>query len=311
MLSIYDLFLTENTSEKLRKTESTDEIVKEFFPSFISSISGNLQTIFPILTDHDKSSSKQFNSHIQNLKTSVYYNEMPQPNAYTIPAIQTNLGAQLVGLRPFTFVYLIYGFAKLKKSQLDAKPSGKSIVFQNKNNINMLMWHTRGLKDMLPEERLRHAVYLHEIGHWVKFKPVFASLSARILNSAFPAMAVPFTILDIAFARSGEWKADKFAADMGYKKELGEALHRIGYTVRTNTNLYTKFNDYFRFGFTKIHNTIDKFLPITGHPSMRKRTQRLEEVMFEGKIKDKLSDLFKPMDELLAKNAKQLFPLAR
>ena len=246
---------------------------------------------------------------------------MVQPNAYTLPSIQTTLGAQVAG---FTgLAYILYGLVKLSKSGLELQSSSKNIIqMANKGNINMLLWQTIGLKDILPEPELRHAIYLHEIGHWVRYEPVFGSIISRIFGDRqnFPILGpliVPLSIVGIVLGRSAEWKADEFAKKAGYGKELAESLRRMGYTVRSNSNIYVKIQDYMRAYWFKIHNVVDKFLPVTIHPSMRKRTAALSEseIINEGIIKDgamfALRTLLSPLDKFISKNVKQLFPMLR
>jgi len=213
-------------------------------------------------------------------------------------------------------IYFIYGILSLSRAQLTAQLRNGRMMFDSKSGVSMSLWQGRGLLQKLEYKHdVIHGFYLHEIGHWVYHRPVFAGLFIFILQSeiAFRYLGLPLAILAIAFGRMGEWRADRFAKEMGHGNELAEALQRMGYGIRTGENRLIWAADYITYLSTKIHNFVDKFLPISTHPSMRKRIDVLadSEQIIEESLLDYIAPRFQPIDKFLTNHIERIFPLVR
>ncbi len=306
------------------------------------------QIMFPAVSLDWPSESKVFNEKFSGLKVNVYQNSMNAPNAYTIPALKTKEGATVatntgsVG----SLIYFIYASKELAKNQLkaQAKSNGK-VLFKAPPKYEMSLWETKGLISLIPEPDIRRAIMLHEVGHWVEYTPI---IICNILNSItiimsliisigvfnhiilpyFFALIIPIVVLSTLYARSAEYKADAFVKRMGYGNELIEGFKRMGYSKRSNVSVLVQLEDMIRVISMKVIDIVDIFLPIFGHPSMRKRIMALKEnniifpnqydIIEEGLLPDinkaliyPLKKLLKPIDDLASKNVKTLFPLAR
>ena len=311
-------------SEDVQQIITKDKSIEYFFPSLYNDIKGSIEVIFPLLTNNNKDEEEELNSKLIDLKTSIYTNNMVSPNAYTLPSIKTIGGSQFISLAslvdvlPATLIYSIYGLYVMSQNPLTAKLSNGKIRFNNNGNINVLMWNTRGLKDVIKDPNIRRGIYLHEIGHWVNYKPHFIKLLLQSVIPLAPVLAIPCVLLGIVYARSAEWKADAFAKSVGYGKELADALDIMSYSVRKNANLYVKLNDYIKIFVLKLQNIVDQYIPLYSHPSTRKRTKVLREdfsQLNENIIVDIILPFVKkgltPLDNLISENLKLLFPLTR
>jgi hypothetical protein len=314
-----------------------DESIKKFFPSLWNAISGDFQTIFPVLTSRIPEEEKLWKGNTKGLNMRVMTNNSNSPNAYTLPAMQSKLGAQAATF--FVPIYILYGFIKLSDADLDGRGVNKKVNIKAPNDLSGLMWETKGLKSLIPEDNLRYAIMLHEIGHWVKYEQPFLSTTMRYVSSIAPPLALPFVIGSILVCRSGEKKADMFVKKVGYGKELSEALSRMGYYKRNDVSAIARLGDHIRVFMLKLQDKIDDYVPfLFSHPSIKKRTTYLKDNLdhaiingdigydeyiielyeldlIEENVKDLLltglSKLFAPIDKLAAKHAKFLFPLSQ
>lgn len=333
MLSIYNI--NEPLFETSDKVKNLDKSIERFFPSLWNSISGNLQYIFPIFTRQNLEEEKIFNDRSSGLKADICINNANYPDAYTIPAVSSKLAAQilLITLLPGMIVYCFYGLKRLSEAQLTAKLKDKKVVFSSPNNFRVLMWETKGLKSFIQSDDLRYAIQLHEIGHWVNYKSGFSTLLIKIIGkfigSLIPILLPPIIIATIVHARSAEWRADKFVKEMGYGKQLSDALEIMGSKRRINVSVLVKLSDIIHNLMSNIYNVLDKYIPITTHPSIEKRRKELQDsnitdiddymnMLYETSIIDftqeKIISLVKPLfsnlDKLLADHVGDIFPLS-
>ncbi|MBT3298857.1 M48 family metalloprotease [archaeon] len=320
-----ELYEGKKLSEETLKVKTTDETIKQFFPSLWNGIKGDIQSIFPIVTKKSNKDTRQFNRIVKNLETNIHGMSHTQPNAYTLPGIGNKYHAQVSMFIPP--VWLLSAIIQLSRSQLKAKVVKNKIIFNNNAKIKMLLWQSKGIIDILgSESRALNAVYLHEIGHWVNYKPVIGAAIMNIMKKLVPALAVVFIVLNIVYARAAEWQADRFAKEVGYGDDLALALTKIGYTVRKDATVLVKIGDYIRLISMKLINIVDDVLPIFSHPSMRNRVKVLQDgIVFESDLKEQLllettitdtlllpiQKLLKPVDKVLGKNVDLLFPFAK
>lgn len=318
------IYEKQNTSDLVTKEK---EALKTFFPSLYRSVKGTIQLILPPWTDPINSENLYFESKTSGLKTNHFLNSSPQPNAYTLPATSTRIGAMAAQLS--SIFYYLYGIIELSNNPISAKvEKNNSIKFSTSFDGRIGIFHTLGLHDMLNKDQ-RFAVSLHEIGHWINYKSSFASLTSifsanfigRLIQITGNTVALyvffPVAIAAIAFSRAAEWRSDAFVKSVGYDKKFVEALDIIGYKKRDTTSIYNKIEDYVRVIFTHIDNIVQTVLPIGLHPSIKARKKALTEsqIVYEGLILDKITDvLLKPcheLDKIISQHVQDLFPLAR
>lgn len=336
MLSIHPLLEKGPLTQDLN-IKNKEESIKKFFPSLWNAISGDFQTIFPVLTNQLPEEEKIWKSNVSGLPMKVMLNNSNSPGAYTLPAMSSKISAQVA---MFTApLYVVYGFIKLSDAGVDGTGSQKKVKMKAPPDLSALMWETKGLKSLMPEDNLRCAVMLHEIGHWVKFEQPFLSNTLNIMANVLPVLAVPFVLGAIMICRSGERKADMFAKKVGYGKELSEALGRVGYYKRYDVSAIARLGDHIRVFMLKLQDKIDKYVPfLYSRPSIKTRKGYLKETLdqhfYNGNIGfneyinelydanlieegfrdlalEGLIKLFAPIDRLVAKHADFFFPLSQ
>jgi Zn-dependent protease with chaperone function len=211
---------------------------------------------------------------------------------------------------------------RLKNFNATAKDK-QNIIFNNPNNLQVAVWLSKGIIGSLSEEE-KTATVLHEIGHWVEFEPLFHE---TIFQHYAPAT---FALLALIKARSGELRADKFAARMGYSEEMEAALKKMNRGIRTNISILGKISDYNNVIHSAIHSYLDKKRGSYTHPNIDERIKNIKNVeeqmkvfeyiiLREEALNEDLSNFFystvklliSPLDKLVAKHVNLLFPLSK
>ncbi len=298
------------------KIISTDEHIKYFFPMLCSSLKGHLEFIFPLLTSVDADDTKYLNTKISGMNTDIYLNNIVDPNAWTIPGVSKVIYAQFLAVPIANTILLISSILNLLKNKIEYKVNGKNLKFTT--TLDCLMWQTRGLKTYVQDPELRYAIWLHEIGHWVKFENTTKILLLAPFT-AIPGLNLIALLIIIALMRANERKADMFVKEVGYGKELSSALEILGYGIVDNATFLLKVDKYIEVAFAKIHDVIDKFIPLTNHPSFKTRISDLQDtyitiygqnILYESILQDTIYPLIKkliePIDKLFSDNA-QIF----
>jgi Zn-dependent protease with chaperone function len=335
MLSIMSDIILQEKEERYIKT--SEAYLKEFFPALWSSIRGNIEMIFPIITTELKRSQRIFYDHSKGLNMRAYKNASNQPNMYTMPAVSHKITMQALGLPaiglPLSLIYFVLALPELNTNDIDIKKSDRRMVeFTSSRKIEIATWETAGLFDIVGRDSDKiFAIQLHETGHWVNWQPVLTSKLFGVLSTNFFKMTplvLLFAILNIVYGRAGEWKADAFAKKAGYGQVLANALDDIGYNVREDADIFIQLLDHMRVIMIRIIDAIDEYLPISTHPSVRRRTailreetdpnlidyEYLNEVEFSSIVDFILKHLSKPLqfiDKVAAKYSHVLFPLSR
>ena len=291
---------------------STDDHIKYFFPMLYSNLKGNIEMIFPIIASLDNEDTSYLNSKTSGLSSEIYLNNITDPNAWTIPGITKPIYAQFIAVPIVNSGIIIYSIMNLLKNKIDYKLVNNNLQFTT--NLNCLMWQTRGLKTYLQDKELRYAIWLHELGHWVKFE------NGKLILLFAPFTAIPIInfiaiIIIIALLRSNEKNADMFVKEVGYGKQLATALETIGYKNIDNATFLIQFSKYIEIMFTKIHDVVDTWLPVTDHPSFKSRISNLREdyitihghnVLYESLLQNTIYPLLKriiePIDKLISDN---------
>jgi len=337
MLPITPLF--DNTNEKYMLNK--DESLKRFFPSLWNAVSGKFQSIFPILTRELPDSKKFWNAHTKGLPSSVMLNNSNSPVSYILPAVSSKISPQSnVITVPF---YIIHGFLKLSTHSFSGRSFQNKIVFNSPSDFKVLMWESKGLRSLLPEEDLRFAIMIHNIGHWVNYGSPVISKLLKISKLILPFLSIPLIIASIMISRVGERSADRFSKEVGYNKELAIALDRIGHYKRYDVSVINKIGDVIRVTMHKVHDAFDKYAPfLYKSPSVKSREFDLKsgqikelqsyyfngiigideyvnelyemDILEEGGLDFILNELAKflsPIDRLAAKHAGHFFPLSQ
>jgi Zn-dependent protease with chaperone function len=271
--------------EAVGEYKDLDEQMSKFFPSIWNDLKGIFQMYFPIASSINSKETQMLTSKIKGLDLEVRINASAGRNAWTLPAVESTGGATaLMVTGPVGLLFFILnGMTKMSKfsNQMftQTKILPNKVVKFPELPVKFLVFETKGmLQDMAPEQRT--AVILHELGHWSYIAPVLQSSTAQLISLVriFPAaapVALPFLIASIAYSREAEWKADSFAKKFGYAKELSDALQQIGLTVRQDVSWYNQVGDWITKLIMTIQNAVDLFLPIMGHPSIKRRKEAL------------------------------------
>lgn len=293
-----------------------------FFPAIWNEIKGSVQMTFPIAsTTRLVIAEKNFKKYVNNLDVEIRLNSNTLRNAWTFPFIQGKGEATLVSLTGW--FGLLYQLVKatdtidLHKSKFkNIKIDSNGVVQFPTIPINFLSFITKGLYADL-DEREVVAVELHEIGHWVKHEPIVGMMTLAALRpflSVIPAFAFLLTIMIIINAREAEYEADAFTKECGFAKDQVRALTRITSSIRSNVSFWIKLQDLLNKVFTSVHNVVDKFLPISHHPSLLKRKAALgESYLAEGIIPDQVMQSIQKkcheIDKMLAPKLHMIFPM--
>jgi len=310
---IYTSNLFEELLGRQREIKNLDESMKYFFPSLWNAILGDIESIFPIITDIDKEDTDYLNSKTTGIDFKVYLNNDINPNAWTFPGISNVLYVQLLHVPIANLVVVFSTIIRQMLEKINFNVKNDKINFISKIN-NAIMWETKGLKSIVQDKDIRFSIMLHEIGHWVKFE---AGLIATLIRPliAIPLLNYIFIIIIIALIRSNEKQADRFVKEVGYGNQLAEALDIIGYANIRDVSINVKLNRMINIIFVKIHDVIDKYIPLSTHPSIKTRISNLSDnyiniygnnIIYENMIMDTIAPLIKklisPIDSLLADN---------
>lgn len=334
MITIYDFLLEQELDMKKLKIMNTEESLRTFFPYLFNSIKGNIQFFFPNFTGESPRLSKIWKEHVTGIDIITGDVASPIPNAFTIPGIPSK-GKSVILSIPIIRLYILNYMMTQSTRKITGTPgkNGQVIIKSNTPNVRLVSWSTKGLNGMLDDRELL-SVHLHELGHWANVDPVINSAISRIVSNIFltvPVISIPLYIYSIYNGRLGEWAADGFAKNCGYGQELSNALVKLGYRQRSNISILGKIDDIFNRIFIKIHNIVDTILPITIHPSVKKRVTKLREcnfnsmdendirilneVILEGMVSDKATSIlratFEPLDKIFAKNVNVLTPYGK
>lgn len=305
---------------KIIKMENTEEELKHFFPYLMNSISSSTDYIFPEATKNRKDQEVFIQPKMKNLTINIFENRSPSLNAYTIPMLQSPREFDNLRKRSALFHAIL---AKESLKNFNATGKNGIVTFNNPKKIQVCMWMTKGFIGSFSEEE-KIAVALHEIGHWVEFEPLFNS---TIFSHFAPST---FALLALIKARAGETRADKFAARVGYGDGLISTLNKFDNGVRTNISVLGKISDYLRVISSTSANKEDQIYQHNVHPNTQQRIDDIKNVEEQVKVLESLIKyddilneglseflygtfklLISPLDKLVAKHAKLLFPLSK
>jgi Zn-dependent protease with chaperone function len=335
LISDYKHFLQESILNKNRiliteadETElDKDKFQKQMqwlFPSIWNEIKGSVQMAIPIAsTTRLTQEEKIFKQYVNNIDIEVRLNSHTMRNAWTYPFIQSRGAATLASLTGWLGILyqLISACTIIEKNKTlftKVEVDSSGIIQFPDIPVHFLSFITKGLYTDL-NERETVAILLHEIGHWIKHIPIVSMLTYEAMKpffSAVPPLAFALVILIIIQARKAEYEADKFVKECGFAKELASGLTRVTSTVRPDVSFWVKISDFLGKIFTLIHNIVDKYLPITSHPSLPKRISALEikeQFILEQAVPERILLILKSkcneLDRVLAPKLQALFPM--
>lgn len=312
-----------NLNEKyLIKLENTDEELRYFFPYLMNKINSKQDYLYPQFTKRRPDQELIIQPKLKNLTIKIYEDRNPSFDAYTIPMIQDSRDLISPDKRTALF-FSIINKNSLKNFNAVAKDK-ENIIFNNPNNLQIAVWMSKGIIGSSLTESEKTAIILHEIGHWVEFEPLFQE---TIFQYYAPAT---FALLAVIKARTGELRADKFAARMGYSEEMEIVLKKTTRGVRSNISILGKISDYNNVIHSAIHSYLDKKRGSYTHPNIDERIRNIKNVEEQMKVFDHilfreealnedLSNFFystvklliSPLDKLVAKHVNLLFPLSK
>jgi len=303
-----------------------DKQMKWFMPVVWNDIKGGVNMVLPLTTSRIKKEEDMLRKYIKNLDMEVRLHSGSIRTAYTYPAMRTTTQAALSSLKIIGALYFIHKSGKLMRDEKifdkAISKNGIAIFPKEAQKFKILVFVTKGLLTTL-DEKERVAVILHEIGHWARVERLKDSAAEGIaggLGVSIPFLA-PFAfillVLSIADRRAAEYEADRFAKKLGYGIELKSALDKLSIVVRKKVSFLIKMTDVIQRIFVKIHNFVDKFLPTTLYPSIKKRKAALSDwILIEDDIKkslnqskNKVRPLFRIIDGILSKILKYIFPI--
>jgi len=192
----------------------------------------------------DKELTKYANLKLSNVEIQVYLSNSNIVNAWTFPGVDSF--EDFITNPDKT---LIKAYQKMQK--------------RNHKNMKVAVVVTRGLKKILTTREI-FAIILHELGHWFYYHDPkvtsmlsvssVISMSGAILSAFFANTKTYSIILSALFvtllsfgrlrARNEEFKADEFAAKMGYAKDLESALSKIDPdSSEIDITIWYKFTD--------------------------------------------------------------------
>ena len=244
---------------------TTDDHFKFFFPKLHSKVKGDLSKLFPEFGKMkiNREEMARFDGKVQNLNAHIYTEASKDISAYTIPGLTVETSIRYEGL-PENINVFLDGMRALQRMKFDGKLDRKTgkVVFNSPKNFTFLMFQTKGLENLL-DFRLRFAVQLHEIGHWTRVGGV---IKGRGLWDYWPLFLVPpfsiiMSILFLSYGRASEYDADMFAKEVGYGKEMQEALYVLHYG-KGNKEAIRKEIDAGMVGIVDIISSIEDMIGI-------------------------------------------------
>jgi len=305
-MQIFEGFLNEAFGER----PELDEEMAKFFPTVWNMIKGKFESLLPVLTSVDSNETNLIKSKVKNLNVTVRLNSSTSKiRTYTYPASNDVMMNSIANLfRGFGLFYFLFNgyefmskYGKILIEQTKVDSNGIIIFPAVMKNVEFLIFESKGIVQFLePEERI--AIMLHEIGHWANIDKYVKKLSSQVAIIFLPIFTIVFAVCMIIFARSSTWKSDEFASKCGYGPQLSSALKKMGYTVRPNVTIITKILDFLMKINMYAYNVVDYLIPFQSHPSIYKRTKKLEELSEKEKHKiNKLVMLCKPLDKIMSK----------
>ncbi len=316
-------FVSETQTYNIESMEIADEQLNYIIPYIWNDFKSYYEYIFPALTNELPNETSLFENIIQGVPLTVYNNNSSNLNMYTMPLNKDKVKSLVSNIPYISVINIILGLRNFLKADITGEPGrDRTIILSSKIPIDIVMWETRALRAILPENELRVAVALHEIGHWANNGSRIALnrtvLTAfTLITSASIITPLILGIFIIIQSRLGEYQADNFVKKMGYGQELSVALDRMYKTKYISGNIILKFNRMIDRITKAIMEIIDKVLPISSHPSFKKRQMRLNESydLIEEGIVEELIEMLRRIFKNIDKEASELlihaFPLMK
>lgn len=272
--------------ESYGEYDDIDRDLNEFFPML------NLlwKSITTKLEDSKtyKPEEKYINSVIKGNHISLkMYPAVGMINAMTIPGLKSWTGLNKLTLE--TYITLLKKNEKRFNKLQNAKPGPNREVHLPSIGMPILLLITQPLMQRLtPEERI--ALYLHEIGHWAFTKDI---RDAFVFQS-HPLSALFNFIEIIRLKQAAEKKADLFAKQCGYGKEMQDVLKSV-LIPRTKVHALITLWDVIRWPLYMFAMN----LPMEAHPAIWKRIKYLDS--------DSLKRMMKKFDVVATDALKSFF----
>jgi hypothetical protein len=289
-----------------------DQQLKKIFPNNYGFLKQKIDlSKSKVTAKKDKELEDYFKEHTYNLPLNIHYIKSESISPFTIPIlIDDNISSKEFNLTKLSTFLPIFGdlykilIANRLLIQVNINgelDSSNKIIFTYNNKFNSLMiqaWQPSSYLKLFNKEdvRLRFAVMLHEIGHWVNVREYFlvdlfnilrfiifvALVSLAVAGGGLliglPLALVSLTILFIShyITSLNESRCDMFVKKLGYGEYLAESLRILGNKF-TNSNLPKIENIKEEYnGFSSKFNDIINRL-IIGYPSIYSRIKKLME----------------------------------
>jgi len=227
---------------------------------------------------------KSFDSSTSNRSTvspRIFNFRDPALNAFTIPGVYSEMD-----ISQLTIGGVFSKGLHVPKLKVSLDTNNKPIITNNSGkSIHPFIFQTSGFSRMKIPTSQRHAIMMHELGHW-QDKTGTTGLVSRIISPLI-TMRVFLSIVTFGvsliiglllmmmttyFSRRAEFDADLFAKNAGLGKDLVNALRALERldSIKSKEDL------------SKISTLSDKFTVFTDiistHPSIYRRSKRLLEI---------------------------------
>lgn len=296
-------------------TIDIDSYIGKYFPNNYNFVKQNIElSKSAVKAPKDKELEEYFNKYTYNLPLNIHSVQSKSISPFTIPALidtklldnNINLNKILINAPILNDLYgLSVSNQLLLKANIDAKVDENSnkIIFTYNNNFDKLKLHIfqpTGFVKLFKNKdiKLRFAIALHEIGHWVNITEyniqsvikilsniliivtsVTFGLSLNIIAILVGIFLIEIFILNIV-SSINEHRSDMFVKKLGYGKELSESLHIVGSKLSDNSlqsiNVIKLEANTLK---SNISNVVNKFL--VGYPSIERRIYNLLESEYD------------------------------
>lgn len=288
---------------------------RNYFPLSYNLLNSEHSSIFNQKITQNQEESLYYSSIIKNLILDVFIIEDSNPNAFTIPGVDS---ISILKHNPLDYQFL--GLQTLMKHPLSATlSSNNKIIFESDiKNFKVLVFLNSGLFKKVPNIDDRLAIVLHELGHWVYIKNLLDSdkfetlasytdpivLSTFLISNIYSnqlasiisiLVKIVLTVLVSIKNKQNEYDADRFTKDMGYGNHLQNALSLLAYNKpinRINIEDKDKYID-------NILDTLSMMVLKHSHPQTHKRILALNES--EG-FMDMLKTIISIIDKIISNN---------
>lgn len=310
--------ILDNISQIITDTKLTNP--NNYLPNSYKLLNSEHTKLFDRKLIQDHNELNYYKSKIKNLDLDVFIINDPSPNAFTIPGID-NISL----LKSDPVEYQSLGLNVLLRHPLSANLNNQNQIIFNSSikNFKILVFIHSGLMKKIKNIDDRFAVILHEIGHWVHIKNLLNGsdylniLLSYLINPLhysliltthfnitqhfyflinFLIRTVLITIINIK-NRQNEYDADSFVKQVGYSKNLQNALSLLDYE-KDLKKVSIEDKDSWLINFLDI---VSMLFIDHSHPPTHKRILSLQESL-ELNLFDKFMDLLKSIDTIIKAN---------